>query len=504
MPARFLQLPPMGKYIGHKPAAIRALSTFRTGQPIVGTYYFYWYDVNTREHFVDPDGTDALTDHPLNPQGYSYRSVDWHRREMEDILRAGIDFILPVYWGNPADRQPGKGLYWSFEGLAALVKAQEQMLAAKRRPPKIGLFYDTSTLQWNADNYHADLTTHEGQEWFYVSIRDFFSMVPPKLWAMVYHRPLIFLYAAAFAKDYNQQAIDFVYQQFAKDFGCRPYIVREVSWGKVRTDSVYAWGGALAPAILEVAAIGPGYDHSAVPGRAPLVRDREGGKFFERSWEQILRMNPKRRPFIVMIETWNELHEGTDICPSREYGDQYVKINARYANLFRRRVQLRPQGAYSKAQEVSIVLERQPVERGIRLHIDPNGDGLMEPAEAGGVSAWRTLPNRHHNVRFAYFDVDDSFYFDGDEPVQVEIEVWDAIREFTLEYDSSDPAGGPHQGAFKLAQRFTPGGTGAWQTFRVSLKDARFANRGNGADFRLGSGEELLIRRVTVRREGKR
>jgi hypothetical protein len=234
------------------------------------------------------------------------------------------------------------------------------------------------------------------------------------------------------------------------------------------------------------------------------VRDREGGKFFERSWEQILRMNPKRRPFIVMIETWNELHEGSEICPTREYGDQYVKINARYANLFRRRVQLRPQGAYSKAQEGSIVLERQPVERGIRLHIDPNGDGLMEPAEAGGVSAWRTLPNRHHNVRFAYFDVDDSFYFDGDEPVQIEVEVWDTVREFTLEYDSSDPAGGPHQGAFKLAQRFTPGGVGAWRTFRVSLKDARFVNRANGADFRLGSAEELLIRKVTVRKEDRR
>ncbi len=501
MPERFLQLPPMGKYIGHKPTTIRGQSTYRSGQPIVGTYYFYWYDVNTGEHFIDPDGTDALTDHPANPRGYSYRSPEWHRREMGDILRAGIDFILPVYWGNPADRQPGKGLYWSFEGLAALVKAQEQMLAAGRRPPKIGLFYDTSTLQWNADSYHADLTTREGQEWFYVSIRDFFSMVPPKLWAMIDYRPMIFLYAAGFAKDYNQQAIDFVYQQFEKDFGCRPYIVREVSWGKVRTDSTYAWGGALNPQIQEVAAIGPGYDHSAVPGRTPLVRDREGGKFFERSWEQILRMNPKRRPFIVMIETWNELHEGTDICPSREYGDQYVQVNARCANLFRRRVQLRPSGAYSRATEVSIVLERQPVERGIHLHVDPNGDGLMEPTEAGGVSAWKTLPNRHHNVRFAYFDVDDSFYFDGDSPLQIEMEVWDGAGEFTLEYDSSDPAGSVHGGAFKSAQSFTLGNSGTWRTFRVSLKDARFVNRANGADFRLGTTGEILVRRVAVRKE---
>lgn len=501
MPDRFLQLPPMGKYIGHKPSTIRAQSTYRSGQPIVGTYYFYWYDVNTGEHFIDPDGTDALTDHPANPRGYSYRSPEWHRREMEDILRAGIDFILPVYWGNPADRQRGKGLYWSFEGLEALVKAQEQMLTAKRRPPKIGMFYDTSTLQWNADHYHADLTTREGQEWFYVSIRDFFSMVPPKLWAMVDYRPLLFLYAAAFAKDYNQQAIDFVYTQFEKDFGCRPYIVREASWNRVRTDSVYAWGGALNPQILDVAAIGPGYDHSAVPGRQPLVRDREGGKFFERSWEQILRMNPKRRPFIVMIETWNELHEGTDICPSREYGDQYVRLNARYADMFRRGVQLRPQGAYANVQEVSILLERRPVERGIRLHSDPNGDGLMEPVEAGGVSAWRTLPNRHGVMRYAYFDVDDSFAFDEGTPLQIEVEIWDGEGTFTIEYDSTDPAGSVREGAFKPAQSFTLSNTGRWRTFRVSLNDARFANRTNGADFRLASAQEMLIRRATVRKE---
>lgn len=500
MPESFLNLPPMGRHIGHKPERIRALPTYRTGQPIVGTYYFYWYDVNTGEHFIDPDGTDALTDHPANPKGYSYRSPDWHRREMEDILRAGIDFILPVYWGNPADRQPDKGLYWSFEGLEALVKAQESMLAARRRPPKIGMFYDTSTLQWNANSYHADLTTREGQEWFYVSIRDFFSMVPPRLWAMIDHRPLIFLYAAAFAKDYNQQAIDFVYQQFQKDFGCRPYIVREASWSKVKTDSVYAWGGALAPRILEVAAIGPGYDHSAVPGRTPLVRDREGGRFFERSWEQILRMNPARRPFIVMIETWNELHEGTDICPSREYGDQYVKLNARYAQMFKRKAQLRPQGAYATAREASVQMERQLVSRGIRPHIDPNGDGLMEPTEVNGVSAWRTLPNRHHNMRFAYFDVDDRFYFDDGVPVQIEVEVWDGEGEFTIEYDSTDPAGSVHEGAFKQAKAFTLGNTGRWRTFSVTINDARFVGRANGADFRLGSSQELRIRQVTVRK----
>jgi len=332
--------PPIGKYIFLKPSDFKGTTSFRSGQPIVGTYYFYWYDVHTKEHFINPDGSDALTTHPLDTTDYSYRSVRWHRQQMEEIRSAGIDFILPVYWGNPGDRQPGKPLSWSFVGIKTLVEAQQQMRQARKKSPKIGLFYDTTTLQHNALSYHADLRTEEGRRWFYLSIRDFFSLVPPVLWAMINGRPLIFLYAAAFAKGWDQAAFDYVYQAFEREFGRKPYIVREISWHGVQTDNDFAWGGALEPKIYGVAAIGPGYDHSAVPGRKPLVREREGGAFYERAWQQILRIPPEKRPSIVMIETWNEFHEGTDIAPSKEYGRQYVQLTAKYAALFHQRAYL--------------------------------------------------------------------------------------------------------------------------------------------------------------------
>ena len=37
-----------------------------------------------------------------------------------------------------------------------------------------------------------------------------------------------------------------------------------------------AWGGALEPNVLGAAEIGPGYDHSAVPGRALPPHERSG------------------------------------------------------------------------------------------------------------------------------------------------------------------------------------------------------------------------------------
>jgi hypothetical protein len=82
------------------------------------------------------------------------------------------------------------------------------LAAAGQKPPKIGLFYDTSTLQHNRAGYHADLTTDLGRAWFYATIRDFFALIPPRHWAMIDGRPLVFLYAAGFAAKHDQSCID--------------------------------------------------------------------------------------------------------------------------------------------------------------------------------------------------------------------------------------------------------------------------------------------------------
>jgi hypothetical protein len=104
-------------------------TTFTAADRIVGTYYFYWYNVYTQEHFVNGDGSDALTDHPASTEDYSYTSAAWHRRELEDVRAAGIDFIAPVYWGAPSEYDAQAGLHWSFAGLPPLVEAADAMAA---------------------------------------------------------------------------------------------------------------------------------------------------------------------------------------------------------------------------------------------------------------------------------------------------------------------------------------------------------------------------------------
>jgi hypothetical protein len=475
---------------------------FGTNDPVVLTSYFYWYDSPSNAHILNADGSDALTDHPPTLTGFSYKSTAWHREQLEDMIAAGIDVLLPVYWGEPSQRLPGKPVLeqpWSFAGLPPLVEARNALLAAGAKPPAIGLFYDTSTLEHNAAGRRVDLTTDDGRRWFYESIRDFFSLIPARHWATIEGRPIVFLYSAAFAAAHDQTCIDYARQEFARDFGgAQPYIVREISW-KVAADNTYAWGGALSLRNPGVAALGPGYDHSAVPGREPLIVPRENGAFFERNWIRFLR-SPSR---LVHIETWNEYHEGTDIAASREYGRQYIELNRQFADMFKAGIKPpRPRGPYDDFKSVRVTLQAANEARGLTQF--EFADGATVPAEAGGRACRAVAPTQHAG-RYVYFQIDDSFKWADQMLVDVEIEYFDqGTGSFRLEYDGPDP-NAPFNGAYTATRlSVSLGNSGQWKTAKFRLAQARFLNSQNGgADFRIAvQAATLHLRKITVTRLG--
>ena len=494
--------PPIGPYTHPDAAELAKATRFGTNSPVVLTSYFYWYDSYTQAHLIDADGTDALTDHPPTLTDFSYKSTAWHRTQLEDMIAAGIDVALPVYWGEPSQRIPGKPALeqpWSFAGLPPLVQARDALLAEGKRPPAIGMFYDTSTLQYNAAGTRIDLTTDYGRRWFYESIRDFFSLIPARHWATIEGRPIIFLYSAGFATAHDQSCIDYVRQEFAQDFsGVDPYIVREISWN-VKADNTYAWGGAISLRNPGVAALGPGYDHSAVPGREPLVVPRENGAFFERQWTRFLRAPSK----LVHIETWDEFHEGTDIAASKEYGRQYIELNRKFADLFKAGIRPpRPRGPYSDAKSVSVALQATNEARGLTQF--EFADGATVPAEAGGRACRVTAPTSHAG-RYIYFQIDDSFKWADDMLVDVEVEYFDqGTGSFRIEYDGPDP-NAPFNGAYTASKTAaTLANSGQWKTAKFRLLGARFLNSQNGgADFRIAvQADPFYVRRVTVSRLG--
>lgn len=494
--------PPIGQHTNPPPAELAQGKNFGSGDPVVLTSYFYWYDVFSGAHIQNPDGSDALTDHPPTLTGFSYRSSSWHKTQLRDMVAAGIDVLLPVYWGEPSQRRPGRPIAeqpWSFSGVPPLIAARQELLDAGEAPPAIGLFYDTSTLEYNQAGRRIDLTTDEGRRWFYETIRDFFSLVPARHWAMIEGKPLIFLYSAGFAAAHDQTCIDYAKQEFARDFSGRvPYIVREISWN-VRADNTYAWGGAISLRNPGVAALGPGYDHSAVPGRTPLIVRREEGAFFERNWIRFLRA-PSR---LLHVETWNEFHEGTDIAESREYGRHYIALNRKYADMFKAGIKpARPRGAYTDVKSVTTTLEGTNQAKGLTQF--ESADGATVATSAAG-SACRAVAPTIHQGRYVYFQIDESFKWADRMLVDVDVEYLDQSGgTFRIEYDGPD-TNAPFNGAYTSTKSSVGlGGTGLWKTARFRLIDSRFLNSQNGgADFRIVvESPTLLLRRVTVTRLG--
>jgi hypothetical protein len=159
---------------------------------------------------------------------------------------------------------------------------------------------------------------------------------------------------------------------------------------------------------------------------------------------------------------------------------------------------------------LSILLGYDNVEEG--LFLDYGGDVDTEvvsvgspPTEARRTGNGQALPSPDGNQTPDYymqFRADDSAIFAGDPTtrIRIEVEYFDQGTDtFNIQYDalSSGPLG---DGRFKDTCSVIKTDTGRFQTAVFRLCDAYFANRDNGADFRIcdwGDGAEI-IRRVTV------
>jgi len=494
-----------------------AADGFKIDQKIVGTHYFYWYRWPDQHFWDDGDWTDdGQQDHYPHPEPVSSDSTAWHEQQLRDVMTAGIDFIIPIYWGTP-DHYLNESFAFSILGLPPMAEALDRIAASGAKPPKVGLFYDTSTLLTGVralgePGEVLNLTTDHGKDIFYRTIRDFFIMVPPRHWATVDGKPLVVLYGSFGAK-HDQATFDHVYRRFENDFGCRPYLVKNSDW-KGQTDAVTSWGAALVGAQMpgqthpgSVVQIGPGYDDRAVPGRTTPQRNRDNGGFYEVSWRQAIRSGRN----IVLIETWNEMHEGTDICDSREYGRRYIDLTATYSRVFKQTLPLPPleyepsnldnartdQGReYAEAQVVSY----EPGHEAGVYPVTDLEDGQGRIVEIDGAKALRTAQNKVSDGRYLYFRTADAYVFNTKGRIEISVEYLDEGKgAFSLQYDSRD-ADATQAGAYKDGPVVELTGSNTWKTASWQPPQPRLANRQNGqSDFRLFiGGRDLTIRRVLV------
>nr|WP_237179003.1 S-layer homology domain-containing protein [Paenibacillus sp. MMS18-CY102] len=157
----------------------------------------------------------------------------------------------------------------------------------------------------------------------------------------------------------------------------------------------------------------------------------------------------------------------------------------------------------ASSDSASIVLGDPSVESGITARAGDNESGLIK-GEAAGKSYWRTNSAAPGDrTLYLYMNVDDGYLFDNStQDVYVSVEYLDqGSGTIVLQYDAQ----GDNMG-FKDAPAYTYGDSGQWKSYTFKLSDAKFANRTNGADFRIGisgngapaNNPDMSVHAVTV------
>ena len=113
--------------------------------------------------------------------------------------------------------------------------------------------------------------------------------------------------------------------------GISPYAI---AWSNNPTLQLQRWASSarsVAPDKLWNPVVSPGCNDSAA--RAPTcVQDRAGGSYYQATWDGALASNPD---WAVVVSTFNEWMESTQIEPSVQWGDQYLQLTKQNAAQFK-------------------------------------------------------------------------------------------------------------------------------------------------------------------------
>ncbi len=314
-----------------KPVLVTPPPTPETGGAVgtllaVYRYDWQWHSSRGGAPLWTPDGAPATADQPREGAGpwYSSERVAWHRAQLQEIQRAGIDIILPRYCGHEASRES-----WARAGLDYLTEALKTRRAKGQSYPLVGMLLATACLDG------IDLTSDPGRGRLYGMIREFFLHVSPEFWAELPASspgraaggvPVLLGEPNALG-DWDGTFLQYCEQRFAEDFdGARLTWLGSSAWTTRGAAGFYAHvrlpettGFTQEPSAgASAVALSPGYVPS--PGTEGEIRPRREGRAYRGHWQRVLAAKPE----LVVIDSWNNFATATEIAPSRQYGVAYV------------------------------------------------------------------------------------------------------------------------------------------------------------------------------------
>jgi len=296
--------------------------------PLVAATFYAWYD-HPGAHFVDASGRDLLRDHFVDPELVHADSPDWFAGELADAADAGLDVLLCA--------SVDAATAWP----AALGTALERTRGRLARPIRAALLVEPWCLAAKRDG-GFDLDDEATRAATLAAILDFHRALRPEDWAQLDGAPLVAFGRVSGGGDGGKNgpapAAFFaeLRARFREEFGRAPSLLVDRSWNRdgqpPQGDRTWREGAAiLGPQLGTVASIAPGYDDRQLEKPLGVVRPREGGRVYEQAWQQLLSAPHE----LVVVESWNQFHDGTAIAPSLERGRSDVARTRRWSERLR-------------------------------------------------------------------------------------------------------------------------------------------------------------------------
>ena len=415
--------------------ALGAEAPGKTVSRRIMTFYYPWYGtpdgpggagrtVHWRRIDAANKDIEASTNYPI------FGAYDSHDPELIDLhcrwaRYANIDTFIASWWGHNSFSD--RAMHKILEG-------------CRRNRLSACIYYETvprpQTPQAAADDIVKALNKYGGHS----------------AYLKVNGKPVVFIYGRAVGQlglEGWLKAIELVNKEYKDGFtaigdkfgygsarvfdGVHKYNTAGSLRG-MRPDEVLKWAAGTYRSWVEIAekagkisciTVIPGYDDTKIrkPG---LAVSRYKGKIYCTQWEQAIKADPQW----VLITSFNEWHEGSEIEPSLEYGRKYLDLTAEYAKKFKdkQRSALRRivPGALSTGEKARL---REKF-NGRRIGVLPGADSmafwwLIDVGVDTEVLAWRDVVSgdltaknypvllycageRYHNSVHKTGDVDDA------------------------------------------------------------------------------------------------
>ena len=295
------------------------------GNPQVSGRWFHWEGVDEESKYIA-----SSTHYPvLGP--YDSNDPEVVAQHMRLFADAGVDGIIVSWWGVNTFEDKAMPLI--------LDEAKEHGIEVSVYLESEEYFSSEGRIYWTSEDLRYILKNYG----------------PHPAFLQVDGAPVVFVYSRVMGQVSSLEWMSII-QEVEKDLGRFLLIADGVNFLNIVTfDGVHDYnplgmvlsaGDNLREAALvsyeravsqEKAAgkistvtIIPGYDDTKIrkPG---IAVDRKEGRIYRTLWEAAIEVNPDW----VLITSFNEWHEGSQIEPSLEFGDEYMKLTGEYTAAFK-------------------------------------------------------------------------------------------------------------------------------------------------------------------------